>query len=162
MNSRIAACAILLAWAGFVAGEAPDPGGTAGEYWVIVIPDGAPGDRGPEHYYEMAIYRMPGESDAPAASMRSSLCASHTLVGQFRHARRHCDEALTETREAMGGSGGTARELALAYSNRGVLRARAADPAGAEADFTTALELSPETDIPARNLARLLERGPLR
>ena len=107
-----------------IAGEAPDPGGTATEYWVIVIPDGLPGDRQPERYYEMAVYRMPGEPEVSHAAMVSSLCVSHTLVGQFRHARRHCDDALEETLEATKGQTGPATELALAYSNRGVLRAR--------------------------------------
>ena len=49
-------------------------------------------------------------------------------------------------------------ELALAYSNRGVLRARAADPIGAERDFRMALGLDSAIGIPARNLAQLLEQ----
>jgi len=158
MNSRIAACVLLLAWTGLVASEAPDTSGTSGDYWVIVVPDSTPADARHEHYYEMAVYRMPGEPEVSHAAMLSSLCVSHTLVGQFRHAHRHCDDALEKTREANSGSNGSATGLALAYSNRGVMRARAADPAGAEADFRTALELGAETGIPARNLARLLSR----
>lgn len=161
MISRMAACALLLASAGLFADEAPVPGGTTGQYWVIVIPDGTPGDRRPERYFEMAVYRMPGEPEVSHAAILSSLCVSHTLVGQFRHAQRHCDAALQEIREAGTGSGSPANELALAYSNRGVLRARTADPAGAEDDFRTALALQPETGIPARNLARLLKRESL-
>lgn len=155
MNARIAACAILLASAGLMAGEAPDSVGTAGEYWVILIPDAAAGDHPSEHYYEMSVYRMPGEPEVSHAAMLSSLCVSHTLVGQFRHAQRHCDAALEQVRGAQSEGGGTTTGLALAYSNRGVLRARAADVGGAEEDFRAALELQPEAGIPARNLARL-------
>jgi hypothetical protein len=158
MNRRITACAILLAWTGLLAGEAPGPAETAAEYWVIVVPDGASGVNRSENFYEMAVYRMPGDPEESHAAMLSSLCVSHTLVGQFRHAQRHCDGALEATREAAGGNGETATELALAYSNRGVLRARAGDPEGAEADFRTALELGAATGIPTRNLAQLLQR----
>ena len=156
MNRRIAACAILLAWSGLFADVPPDRGEASGEHWVIVVPDDAPGISPTESYYEMAVYRIPGDSELSHAAMLSSLCVSHTLVGQFRHARRHCDDALEETLEATKGQTGPATELALAYSNRGVLRARASDPAGAEADFRTALELRPETEIPNHNLAKLL------
>jgi len=156
MYRRISACAILLVWTGLFAGDPPDRGEASGEHWVIVVPDDPRGFSRPQSYYEMAVYRIAGDPELSHAAMLSSLCVSHTLVGQFRHAQRHCDEALKETHEATKGQTGPATELALAYSNRGVLRARASDPAGAEADFRTALELQPDTEIPNHNLARLL------
>lgn len=158
MNCRIAACAILLASTGLFAGEPADRGGASGEHWVIVVPDDAPGISPTESYYEMAVYRIPGDPELSHAAMLSSLCVSHTLVGQFRHARRHCENALQETLRATKGRTGPATELALAYSNRGVLRARASDRAGAEDDFRAALGLGADTGIPTRNLARLLNR----
>jgi hypothetical protein len=149
---------ILFAAAALLAPPVRGAEGTSGEYWVIVIPPNVPGDSRHEDYYEMAVYRMPGEPGVSQVAMLSSRCVSHTLVGQFRHAQRYCDEAMQETREATSVRSGLATQLALAYSNRGVLRARAGDPAGAEHDFGLALELRSETGVPARNLARLKAR----
>ena len=48
-------------------------------------------------------------------------------------------------------------EWALAFSNRGVLRARMGDPKGAEQDFRQAISLHCGSDVPVHNLARLGE-----
>jgi len=163
MNGRGLAIAIVAACLGLCTGEAPALEQKSSDYWVILVPGGSPREDRHDDYYQMAVYRMPGDPEVSRYAILSSLCVSHTLVGQFVHARHHCDEALAETRVASGeespGAKAPATELALAYSNRGVLRARSADAEGAERDFRAAIELTPESSIPAHNLARLLEQG---
>jgi hypothetical protein len=157
------AMAVAAACVWLFAGEAHALERVGSEYWVIWVPGDAHRETRQDDYYQMAVYRMPGDPEVSRYAILSSLCVSHTLVGQFVHARHHCDEALAETRVASGeespGAKAPATELALAYSNRGVLRARSADAEGAERDFRAAIELTPESSIPAHNLARLLEQG---
>jgi hypothetical protein len=163
MNGRGLAIAIVAACLGLCTGEAPALEQKSSDYWVILVPGDSPREDRHHYYYQMAVYRMPGDAEVSRFAKLSSLCVSHTLVGQFVHARHHCDEALAETRAASDGdsprSTALATQLALAYSNRGVLRARSADAEGAERDFRAAIELTPESSIPAHNLARLLEQG---
>jgi len=162
MDGRGLAIAMLAACAGLFAGEASALEQRSSEYWVIWVPGDLDREDRRDDYYQMAVYRMPGDAEVSRFAQLSSLCVSHTLVGQFVHARHHCDEALAETHAASAGksseAAALATQLALAYSNRGVLRARSADSEGAERDFRAAIELKPATRIPAHNLARLLQQ----
>lgn len=162
MDGRGLTIAMVAACVGLCAGEAPALEQRSIEYWMVLVPIDVHHESHYDDYYQMAVYRMPGDPEASRFAKLSSLCVSHTLVGQFVHARHHCDEALAETRAASAGkwpeAAALATELALAYSNRGVLRARSADYEGAERDFRAAIELKPATTIPTHNLTRLLEQ----
>ena len=50
-------------------------------------------------------------------------------------------------------------EWAMAYSNRGVLRARSGDLAGAESDFRSAIALESNTPVPTGNMAWLKQQS---
>lgn len=162
MDGRGLFIAMLATCVGLCAGEAPALEQKSGEYWVILVPGDTHREDRHDDYYQMAVYRLPGDAEVSRFTQLSSLCVSHTLVGQFVHARHHCDEALAEIRAASDGDSpeamALATQLALAYSNRGVLRARSADAEGAERDFRAAIELKPATRIPTHNLARLLQQ----
>jgi len=161
MDGRGLALAMLATCVTLCAGEAKAIEQKSSDYWVILVPGDTHREDRHEDYYQMAVYRLPGDTEVSRFAQLSSLCVSHTLVGQLVHARHHCDEALAETRAASNGDSpeatALATQLALAYSNRGVLRARSADSEGAERDFRTAIELKPATRIPSHNLARLLQ-----
>lgn len=159
MSRSFAARWALAAFLGFAPGAAAQTNFRTDLYWVIVVSDGPPGSSRPADGYEMAVYRSYDETEASRFESLSSLCVSHTLVGQYGHARHHCAEALAATEQstlpAVSDENGGVTALALAYSNRGVLRVCTGSLEDAAEDFRTAIALNPRSQVPARNLARL-------
>ncbi len=133
-------------------------------YEMSVVIDRAYGELVSRGRYERAILRIAGHSSRFPFASATNLCVAHTMVGQYRHATRHCDKALEIAAEIAGAGLRKDRdattEWALAFSNRGVLRARTGDADGAELDFRAAIELRGESQVPMHNLVHLgMERG---
>jgi len=128
-------------------------------YEMSVVVDRAYGELVAHGRYERAILRIASHSNRFPFATATNLCVAHTMVGQYRHAMRYCDEALTVAEDAARTGRREDRdyttEWALAFSNRGVLRARMGDEEGAEHDFRMAIERHGGSDLPVHNLARL-------
>ena len=94
---------------------------------------------------------------------KTNLCVAYTVTMAFDKARSACDEAVrvrdvdakTVSRYSPMDDRVSARDTAIAYSNRGVLRAVTGDESGARADFETAAELDTGLRAPTANLLRL-------
>jgi hypothetical protein len=130
-----------------------------GAYEMSVVVDRAHGDLVSRGRYERAILRIASHPNRFPFATATNLCVAHTMVGQYRHAQRYCDEAL-EAAESAARSGRRpdreyTTEWALAYSNRGVLRARMGDTESARLDFRAAIDLHCGSELPVHNLARL-------
>lgn len=97
--------------------------------------------------------RIPANSRNFAAS--TNLCVAHTMVGQFQHAHRYCEQAVLAAEQGLELGRRADRnyrlELATAYSNRGVLHARMGDMVGAREDFRLAIELDSVSGAPEHN-----------
>ena len=86
------------------------------------------------------------------------------VCGQFGDAAKACDAAIAKTlagRQLKAAENAPAerRYAAIALSNRGVLRALMGKEAGAEADFSAAVELKARVGAPKRNLEYLQARA---
>ncbi|HSD70141.1 MAG TPA: hypothetical protein VLB07_11340 [Woeseiaceae bacterium] len=94
---------------------------------------------------------------------RNNLCVAYTLTQQFGDAAPACEEALTISERYSRNSysplspHGT-RDQALAYSNRGVLRAVTGDFDGARQDFEFAATVNDDIDAATANLKWLEAR----
>lgn len=136
-----------------------DDSAANGSYEMSVVIDRAHGDLVAQGRYDRAILRISSNPDRFPFATATNLCVAHTMVGQYRHAVNYCDAAL----DAAEGAAQTGRrrdrdyttEWALAYSNRGVLRARMGNCKAAAEDFRMAIRLHGETELPLHNLARL-------
>ena len=130
-------------------------------YEMSVVIDRAYGELVSKGRYERAILRIASHPNRFPFATANNLCVAHTLVGQYRHATRHCDEALEIAgeiaRTGLRKDRDATTEWALAFSNRGVLRARMGDADGAEQDFRAAIELRGESQVPMHNLVHLGE-----
>jgi len=131
----------------------------ADSYQMSVVLDRAHGDIVSSGQYQKAILRISNRHTRFPYASATNLCVAHTMVGQFKHAEHYCDEALVEAEKAAARGHRKGRdytaEWAIAYSNRGVLRARMGNTAGAADDFRMAVELKAGTDAPMNNLSRL-------
>lgn len=109
--------------------------------------------------YERAILRLPEHGGREPFANHTNLCVAHTMVGQYRHAQHHCEEAVKAAEK--GATEGRRKDTdynaqwAVALSNRGVLKARTGDPAGARIDFRAAIELGSDSGLPTHNMANL-------
>jgi Tfp pilus assembly protein PilF len=159
MNIRTPTGAIVLALTLVISFQSAQADDQSGSYQMSVVLDRAHGDIVSSGNFEKAILRISSRHSRFPYATATNLCVAHTMVGQFKHAEHYCDEALVEAEKAAArgmrkGRDYTA-EWALAYSNRGVLRARMGDTSGAGEDFRMAIELKADTDVPMNNLARL-------
>lgn len=132
----------------------------AGPYGMSVILDRAHGDLVQRGDYLDAIQRITHGSRQLPFAANNNLCVAQTKLNDFGQAELSCDIAvqLAEFAAEHGHRPDLdyVTELAVALSNRGVLRAMTGDLAGAEDDFRKAAGLNPETDTPAQNLSHLL------
>ena len=132
---------------------------TTPEYQMSVVLDRAYGDVVSKGDFDKAILRINTHHSRFPYATATNLCVAHTMVGQFKHAEHYCDKALEEAEKAAAKGRRKSRdytaEWALAYSNRGVLRARRGDHAGAEEDFRMAIDKQSQSELPIHNLARL-------
>lgn len=132
----------------------------AGSFEMSVILDRAHGDLVQQGDYQNAIAQIAhGDQRMPFAAS-NNLCVAQTKLDDFAEAALSCDIAVQLAGFAAENGHRTdvdyVTELAIALSNRGVLRAHTGDAAGAEEDFRKAVELEPNTDTPAQNLSHLL------
>lgn len=81
----------------------------------------------------------------------TNLCVAYTLAGEYQKADEACAAAVELSERAA-----VRRDVAVALSNRGVLRAVSGDPSGARQDFSRALEIERGL-YPANENLQLLE-----
>ena len=128
-------------------------------YQMSIVFDRSYGDIVSRGSYERAIVKINRSRDHYPFATATNLCVAHTMVGQYKHAEHYCNQALEEAEKAAAQGRRKSRdytaEWAMAYSNRGVLRARIGDDAAAEQDFRMAIEKETGKDLPIHNLAVL-------
>lgn len=131
----------------------------ATSYQMSIVFDRSHGDLLSRGNYQRAIVKINHSHDHFPFATATNLCVAHTMVGQYKHAEHYCDKALEEAEKAAAQGRRKSRdytaEWAMAYSNRGVLRARIGDDAAAEQDFRMAIEKQAGRDLPIHNLAVL-------
>ena len=102
-------------------------------------------------------------TDFDAGETDSNRCVAYSMTMRWQEARATCDAAVREAaKQRVGAPGwfGWTREsqdeyLALAYTNRAVMRWMTGDEAAAKEDLGKARELAPQADFVARNVAAL-------
>ena len=157
-NKRNGLFSILLSLAAALTAQAAN----AESFEMSVVIDRAHGELVRQGDYDDAIRSIThGDHRLPFASS-NNLCVAQTMSGLFQQANASCDSAVTLAEQAA--QRGRRRdidyvtELAIALSNRGVLRARTGDSDGAEEDFSRAVSLNAATDTPERNFT-LMKNG---
>jgi tetratricopeptide (TPR) repeat protein len=166
MKQRITATLLSLVLAGLcLAAGVPvayaQEGATS--YEMSIVFDRSYGDLVSRGSFERAIVKINRSHDHYPFATATNLCVAHTMVGQYKHAEHYCDKALEEAKKAAAQGRRKSRdytaEWAMAYSNRGVLRARIGDDAAAEQDFRMAIEKQAGQDLPIHNLAVLKQEA---
>ena len=158
-NHTITCLTALLALTAVFASQAAWAQQDASSYQMSVVLDRAYGDVVSRGNYKGAILRINSRHSRDAYASSTNLCVAHTMVGQYKHAEHYCDKALEEAEKAAAKGRRKSRdyigEWAMAYSNRGVLRARVGDHDGAADDFRLAMEKQPQSELSVHNLAVL-------
>lgn len=100
-------------------------------------------------------------------SMQTNLCVAYTKTGEFDSAKAACETAVELTRKSLRRSRhqqsisysqrSYRRDLALALSNRGVLRVFSGEAEMAQQDFIEANRLKSGLSQPSTNLSILIE-----
>ncbi len=105
--------------------------------------------------------RKYGAGALDPAAVNANSCVAYAMTSKWQQARTACDAAV-QTADAphfqtapwaISGGYSPNRRLAVAYSDRAVMRWFSHDRAGARADLAKAMALSPEADFIARNEA---------
>ena len=152
---------ILLALTAMLACQASWAQELPSDYQMSVVLDRAHGDVVAKGRYDRAILRINTQQSRFPYASATNLCVAHTMVGQYKHAEFYCDKALEEAENAAAKGRQKSRdytaEWALAYSNRGVLRARRGDHEGASEDFRLAIEKQSGSELPVHNMALLTQ-----
>lgn len=149
-----AGAAVILLFTAF------SPASFAQDYQMALVPGHAGVDLIQKGDLEEAIAHIAPCTDHPFAAY-NNLCVAHTLAEQFDDANAMCEKAVATARHAWrlgryrNQADHYANDLAIALSNRGVMRARSGDTVAAETDFREAVALHADTHSPARNLALL-------
>lgn len=149
-------------------------GGTlhAGEqepvYTLTAIKDASFGEDVVAGNYETAIRGILESRKAHPRGFeaQTNLCVAYTHSGEFKEADKSCDAALVALERRIRHSKGPGfapfqsrrvyeKYLAVALSNRGVLRAISGEPALARKDFVRASSLTFGLDVADANLAKL-------
>lgn len=144
---------------------------TPSPYEMIVIADSAHGRLIREGRYRDAIEKAAKSvKRQDPFELANNLCVAYTLAKDFENALEACDQAVPASTEVLQAAKANplisssvvkragARNGAIAYSNRGVLRAMTGDAAGARRDFQTAAALETTIEAPERNLQNLAAR----
>jgi hypothetical protein len=135
-------------------------------YTMIVIADAAHGHRIISGNYEQAVDKITSSRIRVDRFIKEiNLCVAYTKSSELELAANDCDAALATLEDGrparFAGSDLTSREiayrrnLAVALSNRGVLRAVTGELELAREDFVTAMQLKTGLSAPKTNLARL-------
>jgi tetratricopeptide (TPR) repeat protein len=117
---------------------------TAAGYQLAAITDQAYGARILAGDYSTAIAQLSGRSRRFETS--TNLCVAYALSGRFDEAERACDDALKRSERSANDRQALHRradhrDLAIALSNRGVVRAMRGDLLGALTSFARAVEV---------------------
>lgn len=133
--------------------------GSRPAYHMAAVVDRARGDMVVSGEYTRAIEALESQAHRPFAS-RTNLCVAYALSGDLGKADVECGAALRLSRDKADKSSGATRraarrDMALALSNMGVVRAVSGDLIGAYADFNLAVELSPGMRQADANLRKL-------
>ncbi len=130
-------------------------------YTMTAIIDASFGHKVRNGEYENAIQRItaPGYHLKDSFEAQTNLCVAYTKTGSIGQAVETCDAALSELRNKKMKYSTTRSGLALALSNRGVLRAVKGEKELARQDFLEAVELQSGITAPTSNLARLDGKG---
>ncbi len=159
--SAKALCALSLMFAATASNaDTNDP-----KFTMTLFADNAQGSSILEGQYKDAIKKINAKS---AKSFRfeteTNLCVAYTKSGALQQATAACEAAVQVAQErkakrgagrGIGGSSDRNRSLAIALSNRGVLKAVMGDYDAARRDFDTAVDLRARIDAPKTNLQRL-------
>ena len=127
-------------------------------YQMSIVPGHSQGYLVQQGRYEeaMSSISLVGSRQFPA---NTNLCVAQAKAGHLIEARASCERAVDAARiDAKIGkrvNHNYAADLAVALTNRGVLRVILGDLAGAEKDFRMAIELHAGSDTPLQNLAIL-------
>lgn len=123
----------------------------ASRYKMAAVIDRARGNVVLAGNYEKAIEVLDSKSGKRFASS-TNLCVAYTMTGDLEKADIECDAALT-----LSEGSAVRRDIAVALSNHGVVKAVRGDVKGAEQDFTRALEIDHKLREASDNLQILRE-----
>ena len=155
LTALLGACAITgaLNAASTHAGETTATPAAAG-YQMAAVIDRARGNIVLAGDYDRAIAKLGGR---PRADFESStnLCVAYTMTGAMEQADAACAAALASSQETE-----VRRDIAVALSNLGVVKAVKGDLSGARRDFSRALELESDLRQASKNLQRLRSVAP--
>lgn len=156
-NRVVATAALILVSGATLAGER-----SGSAYTMTVIKDDAFGRAVLSGQYEKGIAMINSYSTRRAETFaaKTNLCVAYTLTGKFDQAARACEAAVSIGKRYGRFAGSPinpygSRDLALAYSNRGVLRAVSGNTEGAIEDFEYAAEVNTNLVAAEENLAHL-------
>ncbi len=134
--------------------------------FVLKVYASAPGGRDLlSGRYPIALHQLHeyGTGALDPAAVNTNSCVAYAMTRQWRRARAACDAAVQTAdaphfqaapwAESSGGSPN--RRLAVAYSDRAVMRWFSNDRAGARADLAKAMTVSPGAGFVARNEAAM-------
>lgn len=104
-----------------------------------------------------------GNMDPDPSATNTNRCIAYSMTMQWQEAQTACDAAVRAASQRqntvptwMSWARSSDDEfLALAYANRAVMHWMSHDSAAAQTDLTRALELAPQSDFVARNVAAL-------
>ncbi len=153
-NARKAAVAFALSALAFSVSAGADEQKIP--YTMTAITDASFGTQVTEGHYETAIQRISAPTFNRQGSFESktNLCVAYTKNAQIDEATAVCDAAVSRLKR-MSSVEMSRTDLAIALSNRGVLRAVKGEIELARKDFQDAIELRSGLSAPETNLARL-------
>lgn len=141
-------------------------------YTMTAITNASYGGKVASGEYEYAIEKITAAGFNKKDSFESAvnLCVAYTKTGALESAEQSCDVAIARIRDRMSagsafllsympGFAAQERDLAVALSNRGVLRAVRGETELARQDFSEAVELGTSLDAPRINLGHLESFG---
>lgn len=115
--------------------------------------------------YRLALEELrshPGNMDLDPSATNTNRCIAYSMTLRWREAHAACDAAVRAAERQstvptwLAWTRSSDDELlALAYANRAVMYWMSHDNSAAQKDLTRALELSPQSDFVARNVAAL-------
>lgn len=124
---------------------------TAAGYQMAAVSNRARGSVVLGGNYDQAIDDLGGQSRRHFASS-TNLCVAYTMTGDLEKADAECGAALKLSERAS-----VRRDIAVALSNLGVIKAVRGDVIGAQQDFSKALSIHGELRQASDNLQRLSE-----
>jgi tetratricopeptide (TPR) repeat protein len=164
MRIRESAAVLLsaVAIAGNVAAQAPahDAGTSISRaFQMAAVIDRARGDAVLAGNYGRAIEALERSGRKHFAS-RTNLCIAYTLSGDLAKADAECGAALRLSKDKVEHASDSTRrvarrDVAVALSNLGVVKAVSGDLSGAYQDFTLAVEIDPRMRQADANLQKL-------